>query len=145
VIEAKLKIEDIGYVSVGQPVLIRLKGEVGRQFEPLDGYLSMISPDSQANTVDDKPFYPVKITSLSTAFKSDKIEYRLVPGVEVESNIVLGNRTLLEHFLAPFLDIKNRAFREMVWPNAKLQQEWLEHFKGILDTQAWQKKLEIFY
>ena len=145
VIEAKLKIEDIGYVSVGQPVLIRLKGEVGRQFEPLDGYLSMISPDSQENTAGDKPFYPVKITSLSTAFKSDKIEYRLVPGVEVESNIVLGNRTLLEHFLAPFLDIKNRAFREMVWPNAKLQQEWLEHFKGILDTQAWQKKLEIFY
>jgi adhesin transport system membrane fusion protein len=144
VIEAKLKIEDIGYVSVGQPVLIRLKGEVGRQFEPLDGYLSMISPDSQENTAGDKPFYPVKITSLSTAFKSDKIEYRLVPGVEVESNIVLGNRTLLEHFLAPFLDIKNRAFREMVWPNAKLQQEWLEHFKGILDTQAWQKNWKYF-
>ena len=137
VIEAKLNIEDIGYVSVGQPVLIRLKGEVGRQFEPIDGYLSMISPDSQENTADDKPFYPVKITSLSTAFKSDKIKYRLVPGVEVESNIVLGNRTLLEHFLAPFLDIKNRAFREMVWPNAKLQQKWLEHFKGILNNQAW--------
>ena len=144
VIEAKLNIEDIGYVSVGQPVLIRLKGEVGQQFEPIDGYLSMISPDSQENTAGDKPFYPVKITSLSTAFKSDKIKYRLVPGVEVESNIVLGNRTLLEHFLAPFLDIKNRAFREMVWPNAKLKQEWLKHFKGILNTQAWRKNWKSF-
>ena len=137
VVEAKLRIDDVGFVQTGQRVLLRLKGEAGRQFEPLVGSLSMISPDAVKPDGVEKGYYLIKISSSETVFSSGKRGYKMSPGVALDCNIIIGYRSDLDNLLAPFLDIKNKSFRERVWVDASTQEQWVNHFSNIFDPGSW--------
>jgi adhesin transport system membrane fusion protein len=137
VVEAKLRIDDVGFVKTGQRVLLRLKGEAGRQFEPLVGTLSMISPDAVKPDGVEKGYYLIKISSNETVFSSGKRDYKMSPGVALDCNIIIGYRSVLDNLLAPFLDVKNKSFRERVWVDASIQNQWINHFSNIFDPGKW--------
>ena len=44
IVEARLPVEDIGFVSTGQPVLLRLSGAHSQYFAPISGSVKVISP-----------------------------------------------------------------------------------------------------
>ncbi len=114
IVEAKLPVSDIGYVNLSQEVLVRLQGNEGFAYAPINGKISFISPDTKPGE-EGKSFYVIHIKTDSKEFYNKGKNYLLYPGLIVDCNIIVGKRTLLENFLIPFKRFKNNSFTENVW------------------------------
>ena len=115
VVEALLPVSDVGFIKTGQTVLLSLQGSSGNHFSPIKGSVIMISPDASENENESELFFVVKIEPKVDRFSSLSSEFKLYPGVVVESNIIIGRRSVFENLLAPFLLAKSKSLRENVW------------------------------
>ena len=115
VVEALLPVSDVGFIKTGQTVLLSLQGSSGNHFSPIKGSVIMISPDASANENESELFFVVKVEPNVDRFSSLSSEFKLYPGVVVESNIIIGRRSVFENLLAPFLLAKSKSLRENVW------------------------------
>jgi adhesin transport system membrane fusion protein len=110
VVEAKLPVQEIGYVREGQLATVRLSSSDAGRFGKLDGKVVHISPDSI--TTDKGAFYKVRVETRTDHFRQGASEYRLVPGVRVVVSIVTGERTVLGYLMAPFTAGVGQALQE---------------------------------
>ncbi|CAA7619036.1 HlyD family type I secretion periplasmic adaptor subunit [Magnetospirillum sp. SS-4] len=101
-VEARLPVGEVGFLRPGQRARLQLVSSSGRGFRPLDGKVIQISPDSIAEQ-DQEPFYLVRIAPAADAFVDDAVRYPLRPGVEVETSILTGRRSVLKYVLDPFI------------------------------------------
>ena len=115
VVEALLPVSDVGFIKTGQTVLLSLQGSSGNHFSPIKGSVIMISPDASENENESELFFVVKIEPKVDRFSSLSSEFKLYPGVVLESNIIIGRRSVFENLLAPFLLAKSKSLRENVW------------------------------
>ena len=115
VVEALLPVSDVGFIKTGQTVLLSLQGSSGSHFSPIKGSVIMISPDASENENESELFFVVKIEPKVDRFSSLSSEFKLYPGVVLESNIIIGRRSVFENLLAPFLLAKSKSLRENVW------------------------------
>ena len=115
VVEALLPVSDVGFIKTGQTVLLSLQGSSGNHFSPIKGSVIMISPDASENENESELFFVVKIEPKVDRFSSLSSEFKLYPGVVLESNIIIGRRSVFENLLAPFLLVKSKSLRENVW------------------------------
>ncbi|MBF0454558.1 MAG: HlyD family type I secretion periplasmic adaptor subunit [Magnetococcales bacterium] len=111
VIEAKLPIQDIGYVRVNQQVKVSLSSGDASRFGKLNGVVVQISPDTLA-TEDGVPYYKVRIETEEALFKKGDLEYRLFPGMVVQAAIHTGSRTVMEYLFSPFISYMDAALTE---------------------------------
>jgi len=111
VIEAKLPTQDIGYVRPGQAVTVKLASADAMRFGNLMGTVTNISPDTLV-TQDGQPFYKVRIETENDRFQHGDLQYRLFPGMQVQTGILTGERTVLEYLAGPFLNSINGAMGE---------------------------------
>lgn len=111
VVEAKLQINDIGYVAAGQPATVRLASADANRFDGLVGKVVSVSPDALL-TPDGMPFYKVRIETEESYFQNKKLRYNLFPGVRVVANIHTGSRTVIEYLFDPYLARLTDAMRE---------------------------------
>jgi membrane fusion protein, adhesin transport system len=111
VIEAKLPIQDIGYVKVDQIAKVSLTSSDASRFGKLEGRVVQISPDTLA-TEDGVPYYKVRIETSEASFKKDDLEYRLFPGMMVQAAIHTGSRTVVEYLFSPFVSYMDPALTE---------------------------------
>lgn len=111
VIEARLPIEDIGYVKAGQRARIRLASADASRFDALDGVVTVVSPDT---LVTDKgyAFYKVRLETEHSYFESGALRYQLYPGVQVMTSILIGQRRVIDYLLTPYFNVKNAALQE---------------------------------
>jgi len=113
-IEAKLRVSEIGYVYENQLVDIRLSGPRSSRFNFIKGEVQSISAD----TIQDKKgnvFYRVYIKPLNNKFTdktNDKNAYPLVIGMRVQNMILTGKQTVLEHVFGPLLNTASYAMVE---------------------------------
>ncbi len=114
IVEAKLPVVDIGYVNLLQKVTIRLQGNEGFAYAPINGNISFISPDTKLDD-EGKPFYIIHIKTDSKNFHNKNSNYLLYPGLIVDCNLIIGKRTLLESIYIPFKRFQNSSFTENVW------------------------------
>ena len=135
IIEARLPVQDIGFVSFGQPVIISLAGDHGKYFESIEGSVTVVSPDS-VKTNDGEMFYPVRIETEAAGFVSGQEQFFLYPGMSVDCAIVIGDRSLLENILAPFFQVKRSAFRENVL-RGETPISWGSHLVSIFNPVSW--------
>lgn len=110
VVEAKLPVQEIGYVRIGQTAAVRLASSDAGRFGRLAGKVEHISPDSIVT--DQGAFYKVRVETESDRFRQGDDEYRLVPGVRVDVAIVIGRRSVLGYLMAPFTAGMGRALQE---------------------------------
>ena len=111
IVEAKLATQDIGYVEVGQPAMVRLASAEANRFGGLDGRVISVSPDTLL-TPDGMPFYKVRIETEKAHFESHSLRYNLFPGMQVVASIRTGTRTVMEYLLDPYLSRLTEAMRE---------------------------------
>ena len=111
IIEAELPTQDIGYVSVGQPTIIRLASADAIRYGKLDGIVISVSPDTLV-TKEGVPFYEVRIETKSDHFQKGRLQYQLFPGMQVVASIQTGERTILEYLSDPFLSSMGNALGE---------------------------------
>lgn len=121
IVDARLPVQDIGYIKLGQNAVIRLASNDGMRFDKLDGKVTFISPDTISSTPDSKqqnheeknaPYYKVRIVTNKDHFSNGGIKYKLYPGVQVSVNILTGTRSILSYVLDPFLNNLHEALRE---------------------------------
>lgn len=111
IVEAKLSPQDVGHIQKGAKAFVQLDGSDGYRFGKVYGKVINISPDSLV-TDKGEVYFIVKI-ELDKQFFSDGIDkIELFPGMLVSVGIVLGERSVLEYILSPFLQNGSFTFTE---------------------------------
>ncbi len=111
VIEARLPTTDIGYIEIGQAAHIQLASAEAVRFGILEGKVVHISPDTIV-TQEGAPFYKVRIQTERDYFERGNLRYRLSPGMQVQSSIQTGTRTVARYLLDPYIGKMSFAFTE---------------------------------
>lgn len=111
VIEAHLPIQDIGYVAKGQRALVSLASRDAQRFGKLEGLVSNVSPDAVTLSTGET-FYRVRVVTENDYFEKNGMVYRLFPGMRVIVGIHIGDRTILEYLLEPFLGTIGHGMQE---------------------------------
>ena len=121
VIDADLPISDVGFVSTGQDVIIRLIGPNSMNYDFITGIVMKISPDT-IQTDEGEEFYQVRISADKRQFSGVSGDYYLRTGLVVDCGLIVGKRTLLNNLLAPIIGSKNTLFTENVWTDSKIDR-----------------------
>ncbi len=111
IVEAKLRTQDIGYIAVGQTATVKLASSDAVRFGDLKGEVAEVSPDTLISE-DGQPFYRVKIELARDYFEKGGERYALYPGMQVQTSILTGERTVMAYILDPLLYRMNDAFQE---------------------------------
>ena len=113
IVEARLPNSDIGFVKPGQSAVIKLSSADSVNFGQIDGTVTQISPDTEEDE-DDKRivFYKILIETDRNYFESKDRIYQLVPGVKVLASIHIGERTVANYLLSPFIGGMGQSFQE---------------------------------
>ena len=100
-VDATLDNQDVGFVRVGQRVVIKVATYPFQRYGYLEGTVENISPDA---IQDEKKglVYKAKV-KLSGANSSKKNRLKLLPGMSVSAEITTGKRRIIEFFLDPLM------------------------------------------
>ena len=101
VIDATVQNRDIGFIRVGQPVVIKVDTYSFQRYGYLRGTVNSISPDA-VNDEKQGLVYSMKVEIDSdTTSKNNTI--KVEPGMSVTAEITTGNRRIIEFFLDPLM------------------------------------------
>ncbi len=113
ILEARLKESDIGFVKPGQSAIVKLSSSDAVNFGQINGKVMRISPDTEKDEDDNRiVFYKTLIELEQNYFEGNEKIYVLVPGVKVTASIQIGERTLANYLLSPFIDSLGQSFQE---------------------------------
>ena len=113
IVEARLQDSDIGFVQVGQSAVVKLSSADSVNFGQLNGIVTQISPDTEEDENDNRiVFYKILLETDKNYFESNDKIYQLVPGVKVNASIHIGQRTVANYLLSPFIDTMDGTFQE---------------------------------
>jgi hemolysin D len=124
--EVWLSNDDVGFIRPNQEVKLKLASFQFQKYGMLDGTVAQVSADatetpnpntrSDALSGRDRPTGPLAFRALvdlkQQHLASDGERYRLAPGMQVVSEIKLGERTVLEYLLSPVRKAFHEAARE---------------------------------
>ncbi len=113
IVEARLQESDIGFVKPGQSAVVKLSSADAVNFGQIDGIVDRISPDTEQDENDNRiVFYNIFVELDQNYFESKEKTYYLVPGVKVTASIQIGERTLANYLLSPFIGSLGQSFQE---------------------------------
>jgi len=113
IVEARLQESDIGFVKPGQSAVVKLSSADAVNFGQIDGTVERISPDTEQDENDNRiVFYNIFVELDQNYFESKEKIYYLVPGVKVTASIQIGERTLANYLLSPFIGSMGQSFQE---------------------------------
>ena len=111
VIEAKLSPTDRGYVSVGQPTVVKISTYDFARYGGLEGKVTMVAADTSTDE-EGVPFFRVLVETDKTYLGRAEGELPIIPGMEATVDIYTGSRTVIEYLIKPVLKLRHEAFRE---------------------------------
>jgi hemolysin D len=116
-LEAKVEIEarDIGYVRPGDLVRIKLDAFPFQKHDVMEGKLRIVSED--AFTQEDglnrgSMYYEAKAGLGDKKLENLPKDARLIPGMTLTAEVVVGRRTVLSYFLYPVMRMLDESIRE---------------------------------
>lgn len=111
VAEVRIAPSDIGYVTPGQPVEIRVSAYEYARFGTVRGTLERVSPSS---LLDDqgRPHFRGWVSLAHPYVGNDPGRYRIRTGMSVEAVIQTGEKSLLAYLFKPMADALSRSFQE---------------------------------
>jgi HlyD family type I secretion membrane fusion protein len=111
VVEAKINVDDIDNVSMGQEADVRLTAYRTRNTPLVLGKVIYVSADRLVDENSANGFYITRI-ELDKKSLADAGDISLYPGMSAEVFIRTGERTALQYMLAPVTATLRRSFRE---------------------------------
>ena len=113
IIEAKLPNTDVGFVQPGQSAVVRLSSADSVNFGQINAIVTQISPDTEEDENDKRiVFYKILLETEKSYFESKNKIYHLIPGVKVNASIHIGQRTVANYLLSPFIGSMVESFQE---------------------------------
>ena len=113
IVEAKLPLSEIGYISNGLDAKIRLNTPEGSRFRALEGEVVFVGADRiSISDKNEESYYLVKIETKETSFSKKDENFELFSGVPVIVGIITGKRSFIDYFLTPFRNKVSFALSE---------------------------------
>lgn len=110
--EVRISPRDIGFVHVGQPVNLRVTSYDYSRFGFVTGHVKRISASS-ITTTDNKSTYFQGLIELDHPYVGEVPGRNLLkPGMNVEAEILTGEKTLLTYLIKPLIDVVSLSFHE---------------------------------
>ncbi|GJL84179.1 MAG: HlyD family type I secretion periplasmic adaptor subunit [marine bacterium B5-7] len=111
--EARIPNKDVGFVAPSQRARIKIDAFEFTRYGALDGELAWVAGDAVVNR-DEGRIYPANIKFESTVLPNrvGAREARITPGMQATADIVIGERRLIEYFIAPLLRYRDESLRE---------------------------------
>ena len=113
---------DAGFVRAGQPVKIKLAAFPFQKYGMLDGLVRQVSADAtdskdinggRPNAAGEVPLqYRALIALTASYIERDGQKFNPMPGMQVNAEINLGNRSVLEYLLSPIQKVAHEAGHE---------------------------------
>ena len=114
-LEAEIRPQDIGKVHIGSEVRVKLNSFPFQKHGTLDGVVRTISEDSfekqQGESGSARTYYRARIT-LSGHLRNVKEDFRLIPGMECQAEIKVGERRIIEYLIHPLIKSLDESMRE---------------------------------
>lgn len=117
-LEAEVKIDaaDIGYVKVGDLAHVKLDAYPFQRHGGLSGVLNTISEDAFRRESDPssglESFYTSRVRLSETRLRKMPEQARLLPGMTVTAEIVVGKRALISYLIWPLIRALDESVRE---------------------------------
>ena len=131
IVKSKLSVSDIGFIKEKQNVQIKLAGSHSAMFQPLQGKVKLISPDSISEK-GETPYYQIFIELEDKEFSNNTQKFKILPGLEVICSIIIAKRNLLNNIFGPFKIILKNSLRENIWLDTELNKTILNHFSSMI-------------
>jgi multidrug efflux pump subunit AcrA (membrane-fusion protein) len=111
----KIPAQDIGFVKRGDTVQVKLDAYRFLQHGMVKGQISNISEGSFTN--DDNgtvvaPFFRVRVKVLEAKLRNVPKDFRLIPGMTLNGDIMVGKRTILSYLVEGAVKTGSEAMRE---------------------------------
>ncbi len=112
VVNALVENADIGRIAVGMPATIKIRAYEFARFGAIEGTVEQISADAiAAETQGEPPSFAVRIATDQDQLAPDG-SLPVLPGMAVDVEIRIGERTVLSYFTDSLTRVKERAFKE---------------------------------
>jgi hemolysin D len=117
-VEADVKVNapDIGFIKVGDPVQLKLDAYAFMRHGTAKGVIKTISEGSF--TTDDnnspvaEPYFKVRVAIQEVHLRNVPADFRLIPGMTLDGDIMVGRRTILSYLVEGALRTGSEAMRE---------------------------------
>jgi HlyD family secretion protein len=110
IIEAKVGLDDIDQVRLGQSVVLRLSALNQRTTPELTGTVAHVPADLVTDQRSGVQYYPIRI-AIDPKERNRLGTLKLIPGMPAESFIQTGDRSILSYLAKPLADQTQRAFK----------------------------------
>jgi adhesin transport system membrane fusion protein len=112
VIEARVDNQDVGYIKIGQVATVKVRAFDFLRYGTLEGRIERIAADATADPASGT--YPYRIIVYTDRADLGAGENRLavVPGMVVDVDLLVGERTILSYLTDRILRLREDAFRE---------------------------------
>lgn len=111
VVEARITPREIGFVTPGQAVRVKVHAFDYARFGTVEGTLIQVAASTTLDQ-QQQPFYAARIALSVDHVGRDPMLNRLLPGMTVQADVVTGAKTLLAYLLKPVHAAMNDSFRE---------------------------------
>ena len=111
VVEARVTPRDIGFISLGQAVQVKVQSFDYARFGTLEGRVERISAGAFLDE-QRQPHYRVRVALLREHLGTDPERTRLIPGMTVQAEITTGQKTVMQYLLKPLYAASSTALRE---------------------------------
>jgi len=111
VADVRISTRDIGFVTVGQPVQIKVAAFDYARYGRIEGILKSVSPTTFFDQ-DKSPYYQGRVTLAANHVGDTHRQHLILPGMTVEANIATGEKTVLQYLLKPIYTTLDSALRE---------------------------------
>lgn len=114
--EIRIPASDIGFIRVGDPVQLKLDAYNFIRHGTADGRIVNISEGSFS--VDDvtrattEPYFKARVEITETKLHDVPDSFRLIPGMTLQGDVIVGRRTILSYFVEGALRTGSEAMRE---------------------------------
>ena len=106
-IEARIAPQDIGFVQIGMPALVKFTAFDFTIYGGIQGQVAYLSPDVLLDE-EGNSYYQAHVLTQSNQLAGNKV----IPGMQASVDVITGNKNVLAYWLKPLLRGVNSAMRE---------------------------------
>ena len=110
-VEMAIEPSEIGFVTVGQPAIIRFTAYDSSIFGSVEGEVLQVGADTLKDDKG-KVYYQVIVKTRNNYVGDDKAKLPIIPGMVAQIHITTGTRTLLDYIIKPIKKLRAEALRE---------------------------------
>lgn len=111
IVEAMVLNKDIGFVQIGDQVVVKLEAFPFTKYGVIEGRLESLSTDAIQDEVLGL-VYRARVRLVENKIRAEGRTVRLTPGMAATAEIKTGERRLIEFLLSPLLRYKDESLRE---------------------------------